>query len=262
MNERRASREDRHRHDLSEDGRRGRSRKASSAARIARGLLDVRVHDLRDFTTDRHQVVDDVPFGGGPGMVMKPEPLFAAVDAIRATRGEPAAVVLTTPDGRRFSHARGGAVAPAWRTSWCCAAATRASTSGSGEHWRPRSCRSATTCCRAASCRRWSSSTRWRGWCRASSATSSRWKRDSFARGLLDYPQYTRPAEFAGMARAARCCCRGITARSAVAPARGAAADVRAAAGSAGRRRVARRRGTRGCCEEHACANEREGSKS
>ena len=48
------------------------------------GLLDVRVHDLRDFTTDRHRVVDDVPFGGGPGMVLKPEPLFRAVEAIRA----------------------------------------------------------------------------------------------------------------------------------------------------------------------------------
>jgi tRNA (guanine37-N1)-methyltransferase len=70
---------------------------------IARGLLDVRVHDLRDHTTDRHRVVDDVPFGGGPGMVLKPEPLFRAVDAIRAG-GEPSAVVLTSPDGRRFSH--------------------------------------------------------------------------------------------------------------------------------------------------------------
>jgi tRNA (guanine37-N1)-methyltransferase len=71
---------------------------------IARGLLDVRVHDLRASATDRHRVVDDVPFGGGPGMVLKPEPLFRAVDAIRGERGEPAAVVLTSPDGRRFSH--------------------------------------------------------------------------------------------------------------------------------------------------------------
>ncbi|HZB26733.1 MAG TPA: tRNA (guanosine(37)-N1)-methyltransferase TrmD [Vicinamibacterales bacterium] len=71
---------------------------------IARGLLDVRVHDLRDHAPDRHRVVDDVPFGGGPGMVLKPEPLFRAVDAICAERGQPAAVVLTTPDGRRFTH--------------------------------------------------------------------------------------------------------------------------------------------------------------
>ena len=71
---------------------------------ISRGLLDVRVHDLRDYTTDRHRVVDDVPFGGGPGMVLKPEPLFRAVDAIRADRGEPAGIILTSPDGQRFSH--------------------------------------------------------------------------------------------------------------------------------------------------------------
>ena len=50
---------------------------------IGRGHLDVAVHDLRDFTTDRHRVVDDMPFGGGPGMVMKPEPFFAAVERIR-----------------------------------------------------------------------------------------------------------------------------------------------------------------------------------
>jgi tRNA (guanine37-N1)-methyltransferase len=71
---------------------------------IARGLIDVGVHDLRDFTTDRHRVVDDMPFGGGPGMVMKPEPFFAAVDSIRTTRGAPGAIVLTSPDGERFSH--------------------------------------------------------------------------------------------------------------------------------------------------------------
>jgi tRNA (guanine37-N1)-methyltransferase len=70
-----------------------------------RGLLDIVVHDLRDYTTDKHKVVDDVAFGGGPGMVMKPEPLFAAVDGIRTTRGEVAAVLLTSPAGRRFSLA-------------------------------------------------------------------------------------------------------------------------------------------------------------
>ena len=63
------------------------------------------MHDLRDFTTDRHRIVDDVPYGGGPGMVMKPEPLFRAVERIRAARGEPAAVVLTSPQGRRFTQA-------------------------------------------------------------------------------------------------------------------------------------------------------------
>lgn len=72
---------------------------------IDRGLLDVRVHDLREHTTDRHRVVDDVPFGGGPGMVLKPEPLFRAVEYIRDTRGDPGAVILTSPDGQPLTHA-------------------------------------------------------------------------------------------------------------------------------------------------------------
>ncbi len=71
---------------------------------IERGLLDVKVHDLRDFTTDRHRVVDDVPFGGGPGMVLKADPIFRALDAIEAARGKPLTVVLTSPQGPRLTQ--------------------------------------------------------------------------------------------------------------------------------------------------------------
>ena len=71
---------------------------------IERGTLDVKIRDLRDFTTDRHRVVDDVPYGGGPGMVLKPEPIFRALDAIEADRGRPAAVILTSPQGVRFTQ--------------------------------------------------------------------------------------------------------------------------------------------------------------
>src|SRR3954466_9939587 len=71
---------------------------------IERGTLDVKVRDLRDFTTDRHRVVDDMPYGGGPGMVLKPDPIFRALDAIEAERGRPAAVILTSPQGRRFTQ--------------------------------------------------------------------------------------------------------------------------------------------------------------
>ena len=72
---------------------------------IAAGTLDVKVRDLRDFTTDRHRVVDDVPYGGGPGMVLKPAPIFSALDAIEAERGRPSAVILTSPQGTRFTQA-------------------------------------------------------------------------------------------------------------------------------------------------------------
>ncbi len=71
---------------------------------VERGLLDVKIHDLREFTTDRHRSVDDVPYGGGPGMVMKPEPLLRAVEHIGATRGNAAAVVLLTPQGKPFTQ--------------------------------------------------------------------------------------------------------------------------------------------------------------
>jgi tRNA (guanine37-N1)-methyltransferase len=72
---------------------------------IERGLVDLEVIDLRDFTDDRHRTVDDVAYGGGPGMVLKPAPLFRAVEHLRETRGEPAAIVLTSPQGRPFCQA-------------------------------------------------------------------------------------------------------------------------------------------------------------
>ena len=72
---------------------------------IERGTLDVKVRDLRDFTTDRHRVVDDVPYGGGPGMVLKPDPIFRALDAIEAERGGRLTVILTSPQGTRFTQA-------------------------------------------------------------------------------------------------------------------------------------------------------------
>ena len=71
---------------------------------IERGVLDVKVRDLRHFTSDRHRVVDDVPFGGGPGMVLKADPMFRALDAIEADRGQPLTVVLTSPQGPRLTH--------------------------------------------------------------------------------------------------------------------------------------------------------------
>lgn len=66
------------------------------------GVLDLRIHNIRDWATDKHRIVDDAPFGGGPGMVMKPEPVFAAVESLRTNEST---VVLMTPQGRRFQQA-------------------------------------------------------------------------------------------------------------------------------------------------------------
>jgi len=68
------------------------------------GLVDIRVHDLRDSATDRHRSVDDTPYGGGPGMVMMPEPWGVALDGIRATAQVDPWLVIPTPSGYRFDQ--------------------------------------------------------------------------------------------------------------------------------------------------------------
>ena len=66
-----------------------------------KGLLDLNIHDLRNWTHDRHRTVDDRPFGGGPGMLLKPEPLFEAIEALSR---EKTRVILLSPSGRKFEQ--------------------------------------------------------------------------------------------------------------------------------------------------------------
>lgn len=88
-------------------------------AACAQGIVELRSHDLRDWTRDRHRTVDDTPYGGGPGMVMKPEPLVEAIEALAGTKqgehGEGTArtarVLLLSPQGRRLDQARVEALA-------------------------------------------------------------------------------------------------------------------------------------------------------
>src|SRR5438477_7359778 len=77
-------------------------------------IVDLRIHNLRDWTTDKHHVVDDAPFGGGQGMVMKPEPIFAAVEELQKTSNaqrptpnvelQKPKVILMSPAGKRFGQ--------------------------------------------------------------------------------------------------------------------------------------------------------------
>jgi tRNA (guanine37-N1)-methyltransferase len=77
---------------------------------LEQGIVSLHAHDLRDWTEDRHRQVDDIPFGGGPGMVLKPEPLVRAVRSFRAD--DPAArVILLSPQGRRFDQSVAGELA-------------------------------------------------------------------------------------------------------------------------------------------------------
>ena len=165
---------------------------------IGRGLLDVRVHDLRDHTADRHRVVDDVPFGGGPGMVMKPEPLFRAVESIRGEGSQPEAVILTSPDGRQFSHRDAMRLSRLAHVVILCGRYE-----GVDERVRGRLATEelsigdyvvsggelpALVMIDAVA-----------RFVPGVVGDEQSVQRDTFARGVLDYPQYTRPAEFRGL---------------------------------------------------------------
>jgi len=69
-----------------------------------RGLLDLRLHDIRDFTTDKHRTADDIPYGGGGGMIMKAQPVVSAVESVLEDASPGTPVILMTPQGRVFSH--------------------------------------------------------------------------------------------------------------------------------------------------------------
>ncbi len=165
----------------------------------ARGVLDIQVHDLRDYTTDRHRVVDDLPFGGGPGMVLKPEPLFRAVESIRVSRGAPATVVLTTPDGRRFAHADAARLSGLGHIVVLCGRyegvddrvrqALATEEISIGDYVLSGGELPALVIVDAVA--------RLVPGVVGDDASVAR---DSFARGTLDFPQFTRPAEFAGLA--------------------------------------------------------------
>ena len=68
------------------------------------GLVEITVHDIREYTRDRHRSADDTPYGGGGGMVMKPEPIFFAVEGVQGDALDDTPVVLLTPQGRRFTQ--------------------------------------------------------------------------------------------------------------------------------------------------------------
>ena len=164
---------------------------------VERGLLDVAVHDLRRWTTDRHRTVDDVPYGGGPGMVMKVEPLMRAVDEVRATRGEPDAVVLLSPQGRMFTQAEAERFASLGHIALLCGRyegmdervrdMVATEEISIGDYVLSGGELAALVIIDAVS-----------RLVPGVVGDEQSVAQDSFARGLLDYPHYTRPAEVAG----------------------------------------------------------------
>lgn len=89
-----------------------------------KGLLEIKIHDLRNWTHNKHRQVDDVPYGGGPGMVMKPEPFFEAVESVLGSKIEKVrsktSIVLLTPQGEKFNQAKAGELAKQQRLLILC----------------------------------------------------------------------------------------------------------------------------------------------
>ena len=164
---------------------------------IERGIVDVQVHDLRNYTADRHRSVDDVPYGGGPGMVMKPEPLAKAVEDIRARRGQPDAVVLLSPQGRRFDQSEAGRLSRLSHVVLLCGRyegmdervrlMVATDELSIGDFVLSGGELPALVVVDAVS-----------RLVPGVVGDSRSVEEDSFSRGLLDYPHYTRPSEFAG----------------------------------------------------------------
>jgi tRNA (guanine37-N1)-methyltransferase len=163
------------------------------------GVVDVAVRNLRDYTDDRHRVVDDIPYGGGPWMVMKPEPWFRAVEAIAAERGRPSAVVLVTPQGAPLTHAVAERLSRLERVVVLCGRyegvderVTQALVSDEvsiGDYVLTGGELAALVVLDAVV-----------RLVPGVVGDAESVAADSFARGLLDHPHYTRPAVFRGMA--------------------------------------------------------------
>jgi len=170
---------------------------------MQRGLLDLRVHDLREHAEGPHRQIDDEPFGGGGGMVLKPEPLFAAVEAVRGALVdedvEAGPVVLLSPQGETFRHGRAHELAQGPQMTLLCGRYEGVDERvrdhlidfelSIGDYVLTGGELPAMVVIEAV--------TRLQPGALGDAEAAGR---DSFSGGLLDYPQYTRPAEFRGHA--------------------------------------------------------------
>jgi len=159
------------------------------------GLLDLKIHNLRDYTHDRHRTVDDKPFGGGAGMLLKPEPIFEAVESLAQ---EKTRVLLLTPSGRRFDQSVARELAVQEHLLLVCGSyegfdeRVRESLADDelsiGDFVLTNGALPAMLIIDAVT-----------RLLPGALGDESSAVEESFSRGLLEYPQYTRPAEFRGM---------------------------------------------------------------
>ena len=161
------------------------------------GLLEIAIHDLRTWGLGRHRSVDDYPFGGGPGMVMRPEPLFAAVEAIQPLAEPAAEVVLLTPQGRSLDGALAAELAERLRLLLICGRYEGVD-ERVREHLADREVSVADVVLSGGEIPALllidAVARRIPGVLGAEESLDE----ESFDDGLLEYPQYTRPREFRG----------------------------------------------------------------
>ncbi len=162
---------------------------------VAAGIVEVTVHDIRDWAVDRHRTVDDAPFGGGAGMVMTPGPLFAAVDDVEPHRP----LYLLSAGGRRFDQAMAAELAGGQGFSLICGRYE-----GVDQRVADHLCDGEVSVGdfvlaggEAAALVVIEAVARLLPGVMGNEASATE---ESFAGGLLEYPQYTRPAEFGGWA--------------------------------------------------------------
>lgn len=163
---------------------------------LERGLIEIHVHNLRDFAQDKHKQVDDRPFGGGEGMVLKPEPIFAAVEHIQQEEKTP--VFLLSPQGKRFDFRLAEELAGLSQVILICGRYEGVDERviehliteeiSIGDFVLTGGESAAAVIVEAVS-----------RFVPGVVGKMDSVKRDSFMEGLLDFPQYTRPREFKGM---------------------------------------------------------------
>jgi len=161
----------------------------------AKGLVEINVHSLRDWTSDAHRTADDKPFGGGPGMVMKVEPIYRALEELKAPRK--ARVILLTPQGKKFDQKTAKRIAKEKRLVLICG-----HYEGVDERVRELADEEVSIGDYILTCGELPALVVVDAVARLIPGVlghSDSVSRESFEDSLLEYPQYTRPREFEGM---------------------------------------------------------------
>ena len=165
------------------------------------GLIDLRVHDLRDWTSDRHRTVDDTPYGGGPGMLMRPEPWGEALDSVAPPAGPQPRLVVPSPAGEPLTQDLARALAGEEWLFFACGryeGIDQRVLDGAAERMPVTEVSVGDSCSTGARWRCWWWSRPWPGCCPGVIGNAASLEEESHADGLLEAPGYTKPPAWRG----------------------------------------------------------------